>query len=59
MDRAIELYTQAMQNSRSIVELTQVITSKEVVEAQNRACQEFGISPRDLATTQIPTGGPL
>ena len=56
MDQAIELYTKAMKNSRSLVELTQIITSKEVVEAQNRACQEYGISVKDLASSRaMPT----
>ena len=57
MERAIELYTKAMQNSRSIVELNQIITSREVVEAQNRACQEYGISMKDIASSRsMPTG---
>ena len=57
MERAIELYTKAMQNSRSIVELSQTIISKEVVEAQNRACQEYGISVKDLTSRSMPTAG--
>ena len=58
MDRAIELYSKAMQNSRSFVELSQTITSREVVVAQNKACKEYGISAADLVSRSLPMGGP-
>jgi hypothetical protein len=52
MDQAIELYTKATRNCRSMVELIQIITSRDVVEAQNRACQEYGISVKDMANSR-------
>ena len=47
-ERALELHDVAIRNCRSFQELQQVLMTKEVVVAQRKACQEYGINPVSL-----------
>lgn len=53
VERAVELYEQAVQFSRSELEMSQALVAKEVLCAQSAACKEFGINMRELTSRAL------
>ena len=47
-----------IQFSRSMVEMSQAYIAKEICSAQEKACREYGISPRELANKPFAGGTP-
>ena len=48
-DRAMELYENGIQYSRSHLEMSQAYIAREVVISQEKVCKEYGISLNDIA----------
>ena len=53
----MELYDKAIRFSRSEIEMSQAYVSREVVNAQEQACKEYGISTMELASRAYGGGG--
>lgn len=52
----MELYEQGIQAARTKAEMSQAYVAREVILAQEKACQEYGISPSELANKPLPSG---
>ena len=55
MFRVIELGTKAMQNCRSVVQMSQIVIPMEIMTAVTTACQEYGIPLMDVAARFFET----